>query len=256
MTIENLIPNSMLDDLCVVEHYQETWETMLENDSESYECFKGIDLDKAEEIENLKELYLIPNLMIGSDYSGCAVTKSNYRSFLREFKGDDDDDDNANFKEANGVLSLYGGYSTYAVAIRLDVLKDNEEMQECLNALEDYPLMDENDLSELEMELQDESWEGCYEHDFKNEIEDGLGIDDVAEIGLDNSDKVYELFNYLAEKNNEYWIIEEGCNAYIDLERVMENFDEHFKSWKQKRIEEKNGQTVLNFEKGETNDSI
>lgn len=257
MDLETLIPNCMLNDLCVVEHYQETWESMLENDNESYGCFKHISDGRAEEVENLKELYLVPALMTGSDYSGCAVEKSNHRVFLEEFKGidiDGDDSDDKNFKEANGVINLYGGHGTYAVAIRLDVLKDNEEMQECLKALEDYPLINEDDLSYLEMELQNESWEGCYKADFKTAIEEHLGIDDVEEINLDE-DKTYDLFNYLMEYNNEYWEIETGCNAYINLERVMENFDEHFKSWTQKRIEEKNGQLVLNFEKGEANGS-
>jgi len=234
MDLKDFVPIEMLNQIHEVDHYSETWETMLENDNESLECFKPVSHE-----ENLNALYLLPSLMMGSDYSGCAVEKSNQRVFLEEFKKED-----AEGSDANGVLSLYGGHNTYGVAIRLDVLKENEEMQECLNALGDYPVIDDEDLSNLEMELQDESWEGYVKSDFENEIEDGLGIDDVEEIGL-NDEKIYNLFNYLCEAANEYWIIEEGCNAYIDLKSIMENFEEDFKSWKQVCIDENNGQKFL-----------
>jgi len=237
MDLKNIVPAEMLDQVYEVDHYKETWETILEYDSESLECFR---LLKHE--ENLKAIYLIPRLMSGSDYCGDSVNKSNYRVFLAEFKEDKKE-------EANGILSLYGAYSSYGIAIRLDVLKEDEEMQNCLKELCNYPLMNEDDLSHLEMVLQEEAWTDYVKSDFENEIEDGLGIDDLGEIGLDDDEKIFNLFRYLEEKTNTYWQIETGCTAYIDLKRIMENFDEDFKLWKRDEIERKNGQKLLTFAK-------
>jgi len=117
-------------------------------------------------------------------------------------------------------------------------------MQECLNNLGDYCVLDDDDLSHLEMDLQNEAWKCDYETDFKDLLCEEMEVDDVEETDLDD-EKILNLFWYLCDKTNTYWEIETGCNAYIDLKRVMENFEENFKSWKQDCIDENNGQKFL-----------
>jgi hypothetical protein len=50
--------------------------------------------------------------------------------------------------------------------------------------LRDYPVLDENDWSELEMECQDESWDGYIESLVTREIEEHFGVDDISELTL------------------------------------------------------------------------
>lgn len=92
-----------------------------------------------------KSLFIIPKWFIGSDHSGGALEKSNHRSFLRIFG------------KVNGVYELYGGFNTYAIAIRVDVAESNPEIKSTLEELENYPLVDEEDHSELEFEWQCEA---------------------------------------------------------------------------------------------------
>ena len=105
-------------------------------ESLSYGDFKEVKLDpkhvegqfylekRLRDKELLRSTYLIPDLMVGSDYAGSDVEKSNYRSFLREYG------------KWTGVHALYGGYDTYGVAIRLDVLLRHPEVKDTLDALE------------------------------------------------------------------------------------------------------------------------
>jgi len=90
------------------------------------------------------ELFLIPGHFEGSDYSGGLANKSNHRSFLKQFG------------KVQGVYDLYGGFATYAIAIRKDVAENHQDIKECLDALENYGVMDDCDVTALEIEMQDE----------------------------------------------------------------------------------------------------
>ena len=140
-------------------------------------------------------VFVLPNYLGGSDYSGGSVTVSNHRLFIEEFG------------ELEGVHNVYGGYSSYGVAIRADIWVAGEDKDECtwhgadpdtarcnvedgpcphqlrewLGQLEDYPVYDEDDLGQVEMEAQDEGWESWAESDFVREIEKRFpeDIDDI-----------------------------------------------------------------------------
>ena len=101
--------------------------------------------------------FLMPGLLSGSDYcdSG-SVEVSNHRVFLERYG------------KLPNVYDVYGGYGTFAVAIRRDSV--TPEMQADLDALDDYPLLDEDDHSEVEMEAEQESWESYARADFAQEL--------------------------------------------------------------------------------------
>jgi hypothetical protein len=109
----------------------------------AYGDFRRYEGEVSEDLK--KSLFIIPTLMTGSDYVGDMVTISNHRSFLKMFK------------EVEGIYNLKGGFNTYAIAIRLDVAESHEEVKEVLDGLEEYPLIDKEDLSELEMEAEDKA---------------------------------------------------------------------------------------------------
>ena len=93
-----------------------------------------------------KELYLMPDSMTGSDYSGNLINKSNHDVFLKDHE------------EKEGVHDVYGGYGTFAVAIRKDAYESDEDLRQEIDGLEDYPLLDEEEHSRLEVEASVEAW--------------------------------------------------------------------------------------------------
>lgn len=154
--------------------------------------------------ETTKDSYLMCGLMEGSDYSdGRIIQAANLKCFLEEFS------------EIPGVHEVYGGHGTFGIAIKISSL--TEEMIEMFTGLEDYALVDDEVLSEMEMEEQEKAWEYWVNNDFQRELERLLDID----ITDTNGDKFYELFHFLCEKANEYWF-EDGCSQYIRIEPIVQ----------------------------------
>ena len=151
--------------------------------------------------------YYLPELMTGSDYSGDSVTKSNYRVFLEQFK------------EIDGIHDVYGDYSRYSVAIREDCL--TEEMIEILESLANYPVIDEVDMSMLEMDLELEAWESWIKSDFQRELHKKFDKEDPYVIDKISDNKLYELFSDKMEESNTYYVHEEGFNVGVDIDRIV-----------------------------------
>jgi hypothetical protein len=152
-------------------------------------------------------LYVIPDLMTYSDYSnGRVIQESNYRAFLVECENEEDN--------PNAIIRLHGGYDTNALAIKVSQLTEN--MLECLTSLEDYPVLDEQIMSELELEGQNEAWELWARDDFIKELQEKLNIELVDS----QEDGLLKLFWQASEKANEYWF-EDGCSQYIRIEKLV-----------------------------------
>ena len=94
--------------------------------------------------------YFVPALLSGSDYSGQLVHRSNYEVWKEKFASGED----------KWWCDVSGGHGTYAIVISLERVpeEDEEEAGEILGALEQYPLIDEDHHSHLEMESQEEAW--------------------------------------------------------------------------------------------------
>ena len=92
-----------------------------------------------------KSLFYFSPHLEGSDYSGGTCERSNHRVFLKQFRNTD------------GIYNVSGGMGTYAVAIRLDVYENNQVVRDTVDSLEDYCVLDEEDVSQLEHEWQCEA---------------------------------------------------------------------------------------------------
>jgi len=79
---------------------------------------------------------------------------------------------------------------------------------ECLEAMEDYPILDESDYSQRLYEAQQESWDSWARHDFERLIEKRFPNYTVNDID--------GLFSHLAEKTNTDWELDS-----IDLDRIV-----------------------------------
>jgi len=153
--------------------------------------------------DNPKEWFM-PELLSGSDYAGGSVTVANFRSFLEEY-GD-----------RNGIHKVIGGHGTYAVAIHRSALDD--DMLETFRQLDDYPCIDDEQCSFVEMEAEDEAWDSWAKDDYLRTLR-SLTDDDLDP----TDDALRDDFYQACEKANEYWQNETGNSAWIDLDRVAQH---------------------------------
>jgi hypothetical protein len=145
-------------------------------------------------------------------YDAPSIYRSNARVFRDQF-----------------AKELEAGADGGADGVALDVRFISDEMLETLQALEDYPLISEDDHSELELELQDEAWVNWAASEWRRVVEKAIDAvlpedatldGDAILDGIENVDqKLLELFHSCCERTNTYRFVD-GTVQWIDLDRV------------------------------------
>lgn len=151
----------------------------------------------------------------GSDYSGGSVHESNYQvlgEMLEEHHPED--------AEPVVWARTSGGHGTYGIVVRYGDLED--EVREAIDALEDYPLMDEEHHSQLEMEQQNEAWDDWARKDFIKAVAKLEGKDRSALEDAITSDQWYGVFNAMMTSANANWEDQQGAGQYIDVDKLAE----------------------------------
>lgn len=151
----------------------------------------------------------------GSDYSGGTVTKANYDTFL-EMKNEE------NLEPF--ILELTGHHSSYGIAIRLDKGEVPQELLDAVEQLEDYPILDEEHLSEVEMEREGEDWESWGRSDWLRALRAEFikyeeEFDDPSYRQLD------ELWHRASQKLGWSVEFETGGNAYFNFKEGVKKLD-------------------------------
>lgn len=142
----------------------------------------------------------------GSDYSGSVYTRANFEWFQEEYRGHAD------------VIFLWGHYWGYGVAWNPETQDDR--LREIVDGLENYPLVCEHTVSQVEVRWIGEALESWALHDFRREIERHHGeeiLDDVSD------DTLTRIFDVCAELANEYWQ-SENCGMHIRIDRLVPHF--------------------------------
>ena len=152
---------------------------------------------------------LISDYLIFSDYTGSDVERSNVRVFFKEH-GD-----------KPGVYRVYGGYGTSGIAIRLDVA--DEGILEDLERLDNYPILDEDDVGSVSLELADEAAESYGYGDFEREINKQFGVTILED---SKSQKLRDLFWQATQDLPEGFVVETGGNVHFDIERMVEGLSD------------------------------
>jgi len=208
-----------------VEYINGQWEDTILEVGQQYPCkdFKQYTGPITE--DTLSKLYIIPDLLSGSDYSGGTVNKSNYRSFMKLYK------------DTEGVYGLFGGYNTYSIAIRADVAESNEDIKSTLDTLEDYPIIDDDNYNTLETEIECESLK-VYISDNKNvicrhleeyienidDIIDAIPDEDLEQIAYDGINNLN--LNWIHEPQSAYLTHVEELVSYIEDRLLIDHCKE------------------------------
>lgn len=150
----------------------------------------------------------------GSDYSGGDVEKSNHRVL------------EADEHVMRRSVLIYGGHGTYGIAY---IGQPTRKIREMCDSLDSYPLLDEDDHSELEIELETEAWGDSYggRHDFLKAL--GSLLDDVDpthEHDVDNLDEHTDAVDELWRTGSDVYnvnggtgfMVETGCVVYFCID--------------------------------------
>ena len=160
--------------------------------------------------EGTARFLFVPEHATGSDYGGGgSLYKANLRDLLALCKRED-------LTSGEDYWTLSGDYGSYGIAFRLGLRCS--ALVETLQALENYPCIDEETMSEVESEEQDEAWEGYYCSDFRR------GLEKREQVELDDTpdEDLFELFLKACNDSNTYWE-HDSSGASIRLERVCES---------------------------------
>ena len=179
--------------------------------------------------------YVSHNFLSFGDYDqSCAIERANVR-VLREKHPDfesysfSDWDRGRQYENQEWVdilpeseiVELYGGYGSIQVWIRADIDKENGYTA----ALEHYPALDDEAVTEVEMEIEEEYIEDlwpdlvcCFPEDFREALE---------LCGIDELDR--ELYEKAKDETNTYFEIEAGGIGYIDVARIAPAYAEELK---------------------------
>lgn len=167
-------------------------------------------------------LLWVPDYCQSGDYGGAVHYLSNARELLSSFSSPE-------------CRELYGSHGSHGVAIDPRYLSG--ELLEELQSLESYPVLNEEALSELELELQNEAWENWARSDFSRALEQRLSsvLSDagweIAEEWSEQSieslsdEQLWQLFSDAAEESSTYWESQYN-DVYIDIDRVVERMRE------------------------------
>lgn len=156
--------------------------------------------------------FIMPHPLSGSDFAGSSYTRANYNSFL------------SSYGDLPGIHQVYGGHGTYAIVISLEAYQvaldgDDDDtyadMLDTLRALEDYPVIDEEEMSRVEQGWQDEAWDDWACNDYLKALSSVWGLEFLSvDTGV-----VRLVFEITADSIGEYWE-SEGSSCYIRVERV------------------------------------
>lgn len=148
-----------------------------------------------------------------SDYGGSMVERSNSKSWLAMFPGH--------------VEERHGGHSSSWVGItdaKLGTLTP-DEIETLIDAIDrlkdDYPILDDDLHSNMQMEAQWKDWDESYREEFRKKLMvkfGGYGLNAYAAAYAPND----VLDDFLREHDNGNWEEQDGGSFYINVDRLAE----------------------------------
>lgn len=172
------------------------------------------------EIKNAKWIEF-SNWFMWGDYGGDTVTRANYNVFTSEFENE------------SWFLHHYESYNCHTILIEIEKF-DSENAIEILEALENYPLINENELCLVENEIFEEYWNQDLENEFQNKLREhleNLEWNEHAEFIETHNLKVWDLYRWLCEQTNTYAKFESAVSCYVDIDRLLTPIGKQFRTF-------------------------
>ncbi len=139
------------------------------------------------------------------------------------------------------VIVMEGGYSSKTAY----VLADWEEGMETFNALSDYPCINDEAVSLVELRWEDEALESYLLDDLNRTLPEGLK--EVAD-GLNNTDPLVAAYRAAMESTNTYPEPEYN-GVHVDIDRIKDAYRAHVAKWFRQTITPKLTSTYTRLSK-------
>ena len=197
-----------------------------------------------DEVTKYGEKYLSPSCCTYGDYGGSSsVGVANVRTLLEEFKDEyvrltyrqweNLDKWNDQFTDwqtidefkVHGppkVVHLTGGYGSNTVW-----LLECEETKDIISCLADYPVLDDDMMGRIEIEWEEEAWEGWLRADLYRELDEDLqeAIDDDKITDA----KLFEAYRLAMQTTNTY-PTPEHAGVHVDVDRISDAYCENVRT--------------------------
>lgn len=156
--------------------------------------------------QNLADCFTC-NLFTSGDYSGSPVQTANREKLLSMKR----------LVKRTKITELNEAYSTSTVLFPIKALEDLELLK-TLAALSDYPCIDEERVSEIERELEDECFESFGHSDFERHLKtiDDINGDLIDAMTIPQLKTFY--YNCAASTNYNVFTPESGTSGHFDFE--------------------------------------
>lgn len=147
------------------------------------------------------------SLFSSGDYCGSQVEASNRQALLK----------NTELVERLGIIELNEAYSTDSLLFPIASLEDSE-LKEIFEDLENYPCLDENLMSEIETDLENECLDCFGLNDFKTHLVETLDESFHDKIENLTNGQLKELyFNASRLTNYNVFEVESGTSGYFNF---------------------------------------
>jgi len=151
--------------------------------------------------------FFAPHYLSYGDYHGSSVTEANVRTWRERFA----DGDQVWWTERSEA------HGTHLIIITASAIPD--AALDVLRELEDYPIIDENELSEVEQEREDAAWSNWVWRDYWKALEKAGIVSEDAE--HPERSALWAVFSAAMDRSNTYWSHEAGDVCTIDVARVV-----------------------------------
>lgn len=179
-----------------------------------YQDYTELTLQNSIDNTPIDSMFIMPGYMQYGDYdNSCMVERSNYKLFLEQY-GDEP-----------GIFTISGAYGSAGIAISLKWLLDPEnedkaqEIIDCLNALSNYPCIDDEDMSNMEYDAFLDALDDYGIKDFIDKAGSKFNLD-ISDYDFDKTKQL--ILEIDAHLNYPCYEIESGGNCYIDIDRLIE----------------------------------
>lgn len=138
---------------------------------------------------------------------------------LSQFPQHADDDLVSLFKSDNPPKAFIcsGSYSSETAYL----LEDDEQTEDLISAVSDYPSLSDDEVTKVEMEWEEEAWESWLKSDLIREaFDDDDEQDQVSEL---DDDTLFECYRDAMEERNEYPTPEYN-GVHVDIKRIASTF--------------------------------
>lgn len=123
------------------------------------------------------------------------------------------------------LIIVEGGFGSEQAWIRSDI----DQEKNYLSSLTDYPSLNDEVVSEVENDIEDQSWESWIKHDLIKTLTKEL----KSLINEELDDNVlWECYGKAKEITNTYFEVESGGIGYIDIDKIKDEFSNQLIQYK------------------------